>query len=386
MYDFDKVLERTNTNSLKNDLITLFNPKASQNCISMTIADMDFACADFILDAMRLRLDKQVLGYTNLDDEYYDSIINWYKTRYSYELRRESIFISYGVVYAIDALVEIMTKPKENVMIFTPSYSPFRDSVKKADERNLLCVPLKINNGKYFIDFDMLTQYAQQDETTLLILCSPHNPTGRIWTDSELEKIASICFDNGVRIISDEIHSDILRMDESFTTFGKITDSDKRCVICSAPSKTFNLAGNWMGNVFIFDKDIIQEYKSRYYLLPNPLSMEATKAAYTKGAQWLCELRKYLDESFEIIERFISSDMPLIVFEKPQATYLAWLYVSSYIKDNQNAEDMLAEGGVLVEGEAHFVGNASGYIRLNCAMPHSRLKEALERIKCVLVK
>lgn len=384
MYNFDEILQRENTNSFKNDLTKQFNPNAADDCISMTIADMDFRCAEPILAAMRKRLDNGILGYTQLDDDYYDCLIRWYDKRYSYKLKKENISTSYGVVYAIDALVRLMTAPGEGVMIFTPSYAPFEESVNNAEERKLICIPLINDKQCYSIDFDAFRKAAQKEDTTLLILCSPHNPTGRIWTDDELKCVADICFENGVRIISDEIHSDLTRKSETFTSFAKLTNDDPRVVICSAPSKTFNLAGNWMANIFIFDEKLKQVYDKRFGLLPNPLSMEAAKAAYTQCEEWLEQLRIYLDKTFIIIEDFIKAELPLAVFRRPQATYLAWIDLSAYISDSAQAEDIIARGGVLVEGGHRFVGNALGHVRLNCAMPHTEIREALRRIKCAL--
>ncbi|MCR4722346.1 MAG: pyridoxal phosphate-dependent aminotransferase [Eubacteriales bacterium] len=382
MYNFDQIIPREGTDSVKFDGMKRFYPDASDDAIPMFIADMDFAVAPEILEAMHERLEKKILGYTGIfDDSYYDNIINWYKTRFGLEVKKEEIVISNGVVPAVNVLVRALTKEGDNIIITTPSYGPFFGAIQQAEGRNALYNRLINTNGYYTMDFEDFEEKCKDPKTTMFILCNPHNPTGRIWTVEELTKIHEICQANGVFIVSDEIHADLTRSDKKVTPIASLFPDDKNIVTCTAPSKTFNLAGNGHSNIFIRDEEIRKAYQANGGRgSSNPLSVAATKAAYAQGAYWLDELREYLDGNFAYVKEFLAKELPDAVFTIPEGTYLAWIGLGAYGYSNDELEKKIGQGGVVIESGRSFVDNCDSYIRVNMACPLSVVKTAFDRI------
>ena len=231
------------------------------------------------------------------------------------------------------------------------------------------------------MDFDDIRQKVEDEKLTLCILCSPHNPTGRLWTNEELKKLGQICFDNNVVVISDEVHCDLLRTDKKFTPLAKLFPDSQQIITCMAPSKTFNLAGLMLANIIIPNDVLREKWKKQHFPLDNPLSIAGAQAAYTSGHDWLQELTSYLDQNFEFLEKYLIKHLPEAIFQIPDSTYLAWINLSAYFDENENLTLFFANNsGVLLEGGNMFVSNADGYIRLNLACPRSVLEEGLNRI------
>lgn len=387
MYNFDERIERKGTNSLKlegyqgyifgKDKVTI--PCNESELIHLWVADMDFAVADCILDSIRARLDQKILGYTLLyDDKYKDAFTKWCMDMYGWEVDPKHVHTSPGVVHALDDLVEIITKSDEKVLINTPAYGPFYGAAKK-HKRECIYSPLVCNDGHFEMDWEDFEEKAKAAK--IYIFCNPHNPTGRMWTEEELERLAKIVKKNNLWVISDEIHCDLVRSGSKHIPLSKVMEDYERIVTCMAPSKTFNLAGLQMANVIIKKATVAKKWQKKNWESINPLSLAGAQAAYEKGYDWLVELRKYLDGNFEMMKEFLNENLPEAGFEMPEATYLAWIDLSAYFDKNENIAKFFTEkAGVIVEGAANFVRDGEGYVRINAACPREVLKEGLERM------
>jgi cystathionine beta-lyase len=393
-YDFDKVIERTHTNAVsvegfrdylfgEYDKVDFSVP--DDDLIKMWVADMEFETAPEILGAIRKRLDHGILGYTMIFDEsYHHSLISWIDNRHGYKFQPQHIVSSRGVIPALFYLVKKLCAPKEKALIMTPSYAFFKHAAD-ANETETIYTDLISNQGDFFMNFEDIEAKTADKSVTTLIFCNPHNPTGRVWTVEELRQLGEICFTNGVTIISDEIHCDILRSGVTFTPMQKVFPDSTDIVTCVSASKTFNLAGLLLANVIIPNEELRNQWNNDHLPIENPLSVAAYQAAYSLGQTWLDELTLYLDENFRLVKEFLTKNLPKSKFEIPDSTYLAWIDVSAYITDIDDLTLHFAQNaGILLEGGKMFVANADGYIRLNLACPKSRVLEGLNRIsKCL---
>lgn len=384
-YNFDEIVNRDNTNSIKYGVGKMMYPGLPEDFIPMWIADMDFACPEPILDAMRARLDRRILGYSMiLDPEYFTVLGNWMSQRHNWNVDAKTAQFSSGVIVVLDTAVEKLTKAKEGVLLNTPAYHPFDDAIKKHGRKPVYS-PLIEKGGRYEIDWEDFEKKASDPDTTLYFLCSPHNPTGRVWTKEELQRIGNICFENGVFVVSDEIHFDFIRSGQEHIVFASLFPEEKRIITCTAPSKTFNLAGNQLSNIFFADSDLAQQWSSGMLLgHPNPLSIEACKAAYALCGDWVDELNCYLDENFLHLEKRLKEEAPKVSFSIPEATYLAWIDVSQCGFSRQELALRLVQAGLQAEYEDEFVDNGDGHIRLNVSCPRCVLDKAIDCLVKVL--
>ena len=389
MYNFDEIIDRKNTNALNTDGFKSYIfgnenielPYKDEDFIRMWVADMEFATPDVIIDAMKERLDKRIFGYTKVfGDDYYKAFVNWCKTRYDWSFEQKELVTANGVIPALYELVEYITKPDEKVLFFTPSYAYFKYAADFNNRESVSC-DLINTNGNYTIDFEDFEQKVADEKTTLIIFCNPHNPTGRIWTKEELEKVSQIIEKHNIWVISDEIHCDLLRQNQKHIPFGKIMPMYSKLVTAMAPSKTFNIAGMMISNIIIRDEALRQKWADRHYNSDNPLSITAAQAAYEKGEPWLKELTIYLDDNFKLVENYLQEHLPKALFKISEATYLAWVDVSAYFTEKTDLPLFFAHNaGVLLEAETMFLQNSKGYIRLNLACPKTILLEGLKRI------
>jgi cystathionine beta-lyase len=347
----------------------------------MWVADMEFATPPEIRDAIKARVDRKIFGYTRIfSDDYYEAFSNWCQEQYDWSFEDEHLVTSNGIIPALFELVEYITEPDEKVLFLTPSYAYFKYAADH-NHREILCSDLIDNDNHFAIDFDDLEKKASDEKARLLIFCHPHNPTGRVWTVDELNKVAKICEENDLWIISDEIHCDLLRVGVQHIPMGKIIPDYNKLVTCMAPSKTFNMAGLMISNIIIRDDGLRNIWMDRHYNFDNPLSVVAAQAAYAEGQPWLKELKVYLDENFKFTKEFLTKNLPKAKFEIPEATYLAWVDVSAYFDNDEDLPMFFAmNAGVLLEGGDMFVQNSDGHIRLNLACPRSILAKVLERI------
>lgn len=396
MYNFDEKIDRTNTNAMKlegyksyifgaDDSLEL--PYTDEEFIHMWVADMEWAVAPEILEAIKRRVDKKILGYTaNYDNRLFEAVQKWCKEKYDWDIKQDELVTSDGVIPALERLISYTVKPGEKILFNTPGYGQFAQCAKRVGRDYITSELIYDGKGGYSIDFDDLDQKMAREDVSLFILCSPHNPTGRIWTDEELKKVAELVRKHNIWVISDEIHCDIRRKGAvRHTPFAKImTDYDKFAQ-CMAASKTFNLAGLSQSAIFIRNEEVRDEWKFRYMGLLNPLSYEGTLAAYNEGDQWLEAMTYYLDENFEFMKKFLNKNLDKAIVIDSQTTYLGWVDLKAYFEEDEDVELFFAKvAGVLIEADKSFVDHADRMVRLNLACPRSYLEEGLKRMSDAL--
>ncbi len=390
MYNFDEIIDRRHTNALNTDGFrdyifhadeTMTFPYKDEEFIRMWVADMEFATPEVVIDGIRERLNKRIFGYSRVfEKSYYDAFNGWCMKKYGWSFDRKELVMSNGIIPALFELVEYICKPDEKVLFLTPSYAYFKYAADFS-KREYVCSDLINEDGYYKIDYDDLEKKAADEKTTLLIFCNPHNPSGRVWKEEELEKVAKIVEKHQLWVISDEIHCDLLRLGQHHTPLGKVMPDYKRLITCMAPSKTFNLAGMMISNVIIRDEDMRKIWLDRHYNFDNPLSIAAAQAAYEKGDEWLQELRAYLDGNFEFTVNYLKEHLPKAKCRISEATYLAWVDLSAYFEPDEHLPLFFAyKAGVLLEGGNMFVQSSDGFIRLNLACPRATVEEGLRRI------
>lgn len=382
-YDFDRPVDRSGTDSLKcsEAVARRRQPLLPPGYLPMWVADMDFACPPEVLAAMRARLDRGILGYTEFGEpDYLRTVVGWMARRFGWTPDPDAIVFSPGVVPALDLLVELLTEPGDGVLLQPPVYGPFLRAIRRCGRVPVESPLRDLGGGRWEMDLEDLERRAADPRTTLFLLCSPHNPVGRVWTEEELRRAASICLGHGVRIVSDEIHADLTRIGVRHVPLPVLFPGDRRIVTCTAPSKTFNLAGNGLANVFVPDPDVRCRWAETRLDHPNPLSLAATRAAYTVCDAWLDELRAYLDGNFALLSRTLAERLPKAVFGVPEGTYLAWIDLRASGLPHAAILETVARAGLFLEGGDRYVSHGEGFVRLNAACPRGVLADALDRL------
>ncbi len=376
---FDKAPDRRGSGSYKWDSIP------EPDMIPLWVADMDFKTAPCVIEALARRVDHGVFGYTLVDDSYYEALTGWFASRHGYDIDSRMVIYTSGVVPAISAIIKALAKPGEGVIVQTPVYNCFFSSIRNNDcrivESPLLREDLSPSEFTYRIDFDDLERKAADPANTLLLLCNPHNPAGRIWSREELAKVADICRRHGVRVVSDEIHCELTMPGLEYVPYATVDPSG---VICLSPSKAFNTAGLQIANIVCPDDSVRRAVDRAININEvcdvNPFGVAALKAAYTpEGAAWLDALRGYIAGNYELTREAIARELPGCPMATLEATYLPWIDVSALGIPSEELEERLkTEAKVWVNcGEMYGRG---GFIRLNIACPRQRLREGLERI------
>ncbi len=379
-FDFNETVDRTGTASIKLEAGEKVNPYLPKEHIPLWVADMDFACAPEILSAMHARLDRRILGYTNLSSDCEASACRWMERRFGWKPEQEQIVFSAGIVNALFAAVARLTKPGDEVCFLTPAYHPFDDAVKKQGRVPVYSRMIR-KDGEWTIDFSDLSANLSRPNCALFFHCNPHNPTGRVFTETELTRLGKLCFANDVMVVSDEIHEDLTRVGMQHIPLAKLFPLEKRIITCTSPSKSFNLAGNNHAHLFIPDDALRRDWTKNYYNgHPSALSNQATIAAYDRSEDWLEELRVYLDGNFAMMQQLLDERLPKAVFSIPQGTYLAWVDLSGYGLSEQELKRRISKAGVFVQFGEDFVDNADCFMRVNLASPRAILREGLERI------
>lgn len=383
IYDFEKTINRENTDCVKYDLRSLLF--GTNDLIPMWVADMDFETPDFVLNAIKERIKHPILGYTFRTDEYNESIINWLAKNYNWKITKNEISFCPGVVSGLVLAIEAFSKPGDGIIIQPPVYFPFFSSIN-GSERKLIENPLINDGNNYKMDFADLE--SKIDSTTkLLILCNPHNPIGRAWTKQELLKLAEICEKHDIKVISDEIHSDLVFSPSVHIPFSSVSDdAASRTITFMAPSKTFNLAGLSSSFVIIKNKDLMNAYNKvlevHHLQLGNIFGTIATTAAYTYGENWLKQLKIHLKNNINLTTQFFNTELPKLRLHIPEATYLIWIDMRSL---NLNDEDLEVfcnqEAKIGFSYGKAFGKEGSGFIRMNVACTQAQLKRALAQLK-----
>lgn len=395
-YNFDKEVDRAGTNSLKWEFMQ--DPKdalrlkhttklmGENRILPLWVADMDFQCPQPVVDAIKTRADRAIFGYTFPTESYNNTIVRWMKKRHNWKVNAKWICISPGVVPALNMLVRTFIKPGNQVLLQQPIYYPFFSAISH-NGGSIVNNALINTNGRYTMDFDDLEEKTKDPLVTLAFLCNPHNPVGRVWTREELTRFGEICLRNNVLVVSDEIHGDLVYRDQSFVPFASISDEfAQNSIICTAPSKTFNLAGLHTANILIPNPSHRSQFKrtlsSNGLFGVSPFGLVGLEAAYNHGEDWLSQVLSYLEANLNYLETFVAQHLPQLKVTRPEGTYLVWIDCRSLRMSPQALKEFMLEKARVYLDEGFIFGpEGDGFERINIACPRSILQEALERIK-----
>ena len=377
-YDFDKQVTRRHSGSYK------WDSASGDDVLPLWVADMDFETAPAVIEALQRRVSHGVFGYELVPDAYYEALTSWFERRHGWTICCDDVICVPGVVPAISAIIKALTRPGDGVIVQTPAYNCFFSSVRnngcRLMENKLRRVDTEDGGFVSEIDFENLEALAADPRTPVMILCNPHNPTGRVWTRAELERVADICRRHNVTVISDEIHCELTMPGIEYVPYATV---DAGAVVCCSPSKAFNIAGLQIANIVVGDADmryhIDRAVNDNEVCDVNPMGVEALIAAYNDGEQWLDALREYLHENYRCLRGFFRDNFPAMRVANLEATYLAWIDISSLGMSSREVEKVLLERGKVWVNAGDMYGDDS-YIRINMACPRTVLLEGLRRI------
>lgn len=383
-FDFDTVINRRGTNSYKWDIVK------EEDVIPLWVADMDFKAAPAILEALKKRVEHGVFGYTLVPDSYYEAIINWFARRHNWQIDRSWIIYTTGVVPAVSCAIKALTLPGEKVLIQTPDYNCFFSSIKnngcEVAENELVR-----RGDSYEVDFEDFERQCADEKTTVFLLCNPHNPAGRVWTKEELERMNDICLTYGVRVISDEIHCELVMPGHRFTPFAAISDACRdNSVVLNSPTKAFNIAGLQIANIICADpamrRRIDRAVNINEVCDVNPFGVVALQAAYNESEEWLDSLNHYIWGNYLALKEFIAKELPRLEVTRLEGTYLAWVDIKATgLTSDEAYEKLMKEGRVYVNSGTMYGRRAGeGYLRINLACPRATLLEGMKRMGGVL--
>ena len=389
-YNFDKIINRKGTNCLKYDYAVERGKPA--DVLPLWVADMDFTVSEEITKSLHAAVDHGIYGYTQPKDAYYNAITNWMEKNHNWKTKREWIMKTPGVVFALGAAVKAFTKPGDAVLIQNPVYYPFTNIIRDNDRRvidNTLVYEKRVTEGKsqYSIDYEDFERKIVQENIKLFILCNPHNPVGRVWTREELQQLGEICLRHHVIVVSDEIHNDFVYPGFEHTVFANVDPRfTEFTVTCTAPSKTFNLAGLQISNIFISNETLREAFQKEIdktgYDEPNALGAVACEAAYRGGQEWLDQLRAYLLENLNFLRAYLQEKIPQIHLVEPEGTYLVWLDCSELGISGKELDQFIVEkAGLWLDGGAMFGPSGADFQRVNIACPRATLELALDKLK-----
>ncbi|EFU31917.1 MalY/PatB family protein [Segatella buccae] len=383
-FDFDTVINRRGTNSYKWDIVK------EEDVIPLWVADMDFKAAPAILEALKKRVEHGVFGYTLVPDSYYEAIINWFARRHNWQIDRSWIIYTTGVVPAVSCAIKALTLPGEKVLIQTPDYNCFFSSIKnngcEVAENELVR-----RGDSYEVDFEDFERQCADEKTTVFLLCNPHNPAGRVWTKEELERMNDICLMHGVRVISDEIHCELVMPGHRFTPFAAISDACRdNSVVLNSPTKAFNIAGLQIANIICADpamrRRIDRAVNINEVCDVNPFGVVALQAAYNESEEWLDSLNHYIWGNYLALKEFIAKELPRLEVTRLEGTYLAWVDIKATgLTSDEAYGKLMKEGRVYVNSGTMYGRRAGeGYLRINLACPRATLLEGMKRMGGVL--
>ena len=412
-YNFDKITNRKGTNCLKYDFAVERGKPA--DVLPLWVADMDFPVSEEISKSLHAAVEHGIYGYTQPKDAYYNAVMNWMERKHNWKTKREWIVKTPGVVFALGAAVKAFTDPGDAILIQNPVYYPFtniiRDNNRKVVDNTLVYHPVtertvvpvttddaseqQINNvgtvsPAYQIDFEDFERKIEQEHVKLFILCNPHNPVGRVWTVEELQKLGEICLRHHVIVVSDEIHNDFVYPGYEHTVFANVDPRFAEFTLtCTAPSKTFNLAGLQISNIFIPNENLRKAFKTEIdrtgYDEPNALGVVACEAAYRAGEDWLEQLRAYLLKNLNFLRDFLQEKIPQIHLVEPEGTYLVWLDCSELgIIGKELDQFIVDKAGLWLDGGSMFGPSGAAFQRVNIACPQATLELALNKLKAAV--
>lgn len=386
-HDFDLIIDRKNTNSIKYDFA--MERMKRDDLLPLWVADMDFRLPSAILDDLQQAVSHGIFGYSDVKESYFDSLYQWFYQSFGYQPHKDWLVKTPGIVFAISLAIKAYTNPNDAVLIQQPVYYPFAQTVMDND-RVLINSQLRYEDGKYTIDFDDFEQKILQHKVKLFLLCSPHNPVGRVWTKEELTQLGNICLKHQVIIVSDEIHCDFTYPGVTHRIFPSLSaEFAQNCILCTAPSKTFNLAGLQASNIFIANealrKQFLHQLRASGYSQLNSLALIACQSAYQKGGPWLQELKEYLYENLNYVRDYLEKYIPQIKLVEPEGTYLIWLDCSALGLTYKELEHLIVDKAKLwLDGGIMFGKQSHQFERINIACPRSLLKQALDQLAAAI--
>ncbi|MDU7338137.1 MAG: MalY/PatB family protein [Clostridium sp.] len=381
---FDTIYDRKNTGSLKYDCAARYGKP--EGLVPLWVADMDFPAPQCVNKALAERCEHGIYGYTEPDERYFNALKNWFSTRHGWTVENNWLLKTPGVVFALCTAIRAYTEPGDAVLIQPPVYYPFSESILENDRR-LVKNSLVYRDGEYSIDFADFEEKIQQEKVKLFLLCNPHNPVGRVWSEQELVQLGEICLRHGVTVVSDEIHADFAFSGNRHLVFASLRPEFAEITItCTAPTKTFNLAGLQISNIFVQNAELRRGFRAEMnragYSQANVMGLIACRAAYEGGAEWLDKLKEYLVGNQNFVKEFLQEHIPDIHLVEPQGTYLLWLDCSGLGLDDDTLNKLILEkAGLWLDNGSMFGEEGEGFQRINIACPRSVLQKALEQLE-----
>lgn len=382
--DFDTVPNRRGTNCFKYDFAREMG--MPEDVLPLWVADMDFPTAPAVLERLHALAEHGIFGYTGVKDAYFSAVHNWYAQRFSWETQRSWLVTTPGVVFAIAIAIRAFTQKGDAILIQQPVYYPFANKVTEND-RQLVVNPLVLKNGRYEMDFADMERKIVDYHVKMLLLCSPHNPVGRVWTKEELLRVGEICQKHGVLVVSDEIHADFTYAGHTHRVFASVkSEFADFTITCTAPSKTFNLAGLQNSNIFIPNRQLRHAYKKELSACgcggTNCMGMAACQAAYEAGADWLEQLKQYLAGNLAYIRQFLREKLPEIALIEPEGTYLVWLDLRKLgLTEQQQRQLIVQDAKLWLDTGTLFGQGGEGFERINIACPRATIEQAMQRLE-----
>lgn len=386
-YNFDRIIDRKGTSCLKYDFG--MKRKGRTDLLPMWVADMDFALPEEILADFHKRIDHGIFGYTDPDAEYFAALDRWFSLHHGYHIQPEWVTLGCGVVFGLATGVKAFTEPGDAVLIQQPVYYPFREVIED-NGRKFINSQLHYENGKYTIDFADFEQKILENQVKVFLLCSPHNPAGRVWTKEELTRLGDICLKHRVIILDDEIHCDFVYAPHHFTSFLALDEKYRdNLVVFNSPSKTFNVAGLQPGNIIIPNKELRRRYRKANaaagYSQGSIMGQVAVKSCYTKGDAWVKELVEYIAGNIAWVREFVKENFPKATFVEPEGTYLVWIDFSGYGLSDEELEHLVVDEAKLWLDSGKIFGPAtSQFERFNMACPRATVEKAFHQLKDAL--
>lgn len=384
---FDREIDRKGSHSLKFDFAKMHGQR--EDALPMWIADMDFSAPECVITALQNEVQRGTFGYGEPLDSYYDAVISWFKNYHGWEPKREWLIKTPGIVFALATAVQAFTEKGDGILIQPPVYYPFSNVIRN-NGRVIVESPLVYENGRYSIDFEDFEKKASREDVKLFILCSPHNPVGRVWTEEELKKIGAICKKYGLKVVSDEIHCDFAIKGHKHNTFcAAVADMAENACVCTAASKTFNIAGLQLSNIWIPGKEMreafIKAVEANGYTQPPLLGIVACEAAYKGGREWLLNLKDYLYENLNYVRTFLNDNIPEIKLVEPDGMYFAWIDCSGLGLTSDELENFISQKALLWLDSGKIFGKiAEQFQRVVLACPRSTVQKAMNQLKAAV--
>ena len=382
-YDFETLIPRKNMGSRKWNVMAQHNPNAAEDVIPLSVADMEFRNPPELAQGLKDYIDRSILGYTLPNDAFYQSVARWMKNRHQWDIKPEWLVQAPGVVNALFGIVKTFTEPGDGIIIMQPVYYPFSAAITQ-NGRELVNNALIYEDYAYRIDFDDLEKKAKDPKNKMLILCSPHNPIGRVWTREELEEVGRICIDNNILVVSDEIHFDFILTGHKHTVFANISEEfAQHCIICTAPSKTFNIAGLKISNIVIPNDHLRKQLleKNQRDFASNALGIQACRICYDDCGAWKDEMLCMIEYNYQQVKKFVEEKLPQIKVIELQGTYLLWLDCTALGLSDEELEKLTLGADLYLDEGYLFGPGGSGFERINLACPTRYLMAAMERFQ-----